>query len=249
MAKEEKNIHEGHRERLLETVLNCGLENVSPIVAVEYFLTYIFPRGDVNPLAHRLLDAFTNFAHIVEADVADLMTIKGINERSAKKIHMFCDLFHFYIESRMTKGIVINSRGEAYDLVEDLLRSRNEENLFLIALSRSGRVLRKKRFQSKSDVSVNISVLDLTAFLSSVKPNALIVAHCHPFGKATPSRADDESYCVIEKVCKTCGVDFLDSIIVGEDGAYSQKEEQYVRKFDDSRKVMNAFKKLVASEE
>ena len=67
--------HDGHRERLTNLVEKSGLDNVSNIQAVEYFLTYIFPRGDVNPLAHRLLDKYETFANIINASVNDFLNI------------------------------------------------------------------------------------------------------------------------------------------------------------------------------
>ena len=53
-----KNIHAGHRRRLMELAYKAGHENLSDIQAVELVLCYVFPRGDVNPLAHRLLDRY-----------------------------------------------------------------------------------------------------------------------------------------------------------------------------------------------
>ena len=84
--------HSGHRLRLTELIAKSGIENVSNVQAVEYFLTYIIPRGDVNPLAHRLLDKFENFGNIIDASENELMQVKGINKRSASKIKLFSEL-------------------------------------------------------------------------------------------------------------------------------------------------------------
>lgn len=51
-SDDEKNIHEGHRQRLLDLAISAGVDNMSEVQVMELFLTYIFPRGDVNPLAH-----------------------------------------------------------------------------------------------------------------------------------------------------------------------------------------------------
>ena len=106
--------HEGHRERLLNLIDNAGIENVSKIQAVEYFLTYIFPRGDVNPLAHRLLDRYGNFANIINASPVDLIKVKGINERSTKKITLFSQLIDLYAISSMEEKISIDDRDEFF---------------------------------------------------------------------------------------------------------------------------------------
>lgn len=53
--KETKNIHEGHRSRLRERFLNNGAASMEPHVMLELLLCYAIPRGDTNPIAHRLL--------------------------------------------------------------------------------------------------------------------------------------------------------------------------------------------------
>lgn len=93
MKNAEKNIHAGHRERLNELVANTGVDALSEVQAVEYFLTYIFPRGDVNPLAHRLLEEYESFSHIIDASAQDLMRVAGINKRSALKSQTLAKCF------------------------------------------------------------------------------------------------------------------------------------------------------------
>ena len=65
MAKErpdEKNMHAGHRMRVIESYSRIDLDALSPHQVLEYILFYVFPRGDVNPLAHRLLDKCKMFS-------------------------------------------------------------------------------------------------------------------------------------------------------------------------------------------
>ena len=82
----EKGIHDGHRERLMRTVYEGDFNTLSPYQQVEVLLCYIFPRGDVNPLAHKLYDRFRSFYAILDADIKDLQSVKGIGENSAIKI-------------------------------------------------------------------------------------------------------------------------------------------------------------------
>ena len=91
--------HDGHRMRLLNLAINAGIDSMSDIQVVEFMLTYIVPRGDVNPLAHRLLDTYGTLTNIIDASPTDLMTIKGINDRSAKKISMLGEIV--WINSRL----------------------------------------------------------------------------------------------------------------------------------------------------
>ena len=74
-------MHEGHRQRMRERFRREGLEGFAPHEVLELLLFYGRARGDVNPLAHELLDIRLNVEPWVaslaaqqatEEDVADL---------------------------------------------------------------------------------------------------------------------------------------------------------------------------------
>ena len=183
-------MHEGHRQRLLELALNAGVDNMSEVQVVELFLTYIFPRGDVNPLAHRLLQEYETFTQIVDADVNDLMRIEGINERAAKKICMFGEMFYYYTSAKMGRKYAVKCIGDILDVVEDNLRFRTSENMIILAISAGNIITHKRRINLNSSNRVGLPVLEFTKFLATAKPASLVIAHCHPYGKSTPSQED-----------------------------------------------------------
>ncbi len=244
MKKDEKNIHDGHRARLLDLACNAGVDNMSKYQVMEFFLTYIFPRGDVNPLAHRLLDEYESFTHVIDADVNDLMRVTGLNERSAKKISMFSELFYYYATAKMGTKCVVSCIADLIDIVEDNLRFRTSENMILLALSPANMVTHKRRIKSNSNNEVSLSVLELTSFMATAKPASLVVAHCHPFGKAFPSGTDVNGFNMVDEVCQTCGVNFIDSFIIGEDGVFSQRKDGLVRTYYDIDQLHKSLKEM-----
>ncbi len=244
--KKEKCIHSGHRKRLVDLAINAGVDNLSDFQVLELFLTYIFPRGDVNPLAHRLLTEFDTFAKVVDSSVEDLMRVDGINERSAKMINLFGGLFFQYTIGKMGKRLKISNRADLVDTVEAHLRFRTSENLFLFALSSANIITHKRRFSSSSLVEVGVPTMELANFLASSKPSAMVIAHCHPFGKATPSEADKDAYKIVKEFCETCGVNLIDSLIVGDDGVFSQYENRMCRTYcdiDELKETISSFAK------
>ena len=241
VTKDKKCIHEGHRARLTDLAFNAGLDNLSNFQVMEFFLSYIFPRGDVNPLAHRLLDRFETFTHAIEASVEDLKTVKGINDRSAKMIHMFSELFYYFTESKMGRKCVIKNRAEIIDIVEDHLRFRNSENMLLLALSPSNIITHKRRLSMNKEDEVGISMIELSTFLASANPTSLVIAHGHPYGSSTPSKTDNESFKKMKDFCFSCGVNLIDSLIVGEDGVFSQSDNKILRKYYDVEDLKKAF--------
>ena len=52
------SIHRDHRRRVKNRFLGEGMDHFDEVHALELLLFYAIPQGDVNPLAHRLLDHF-----------------------------------------------------------------------------------------------------------------------------------------------------------------------------------------------
>ena len=77
------SIHDGHRQRLKKRFLDEGMDSFTQIQAVEMLLFYCIPWQDTNELAHRLLDRFGSFAQILDADLEELQSVKGIGESAA----------------------------------------------------------------------------------------------------------------------------------------------------------------------
>lgn len=240
-TEDEKHIHDGHRQRLLELACKVGVENLTEVQAVELFLFYILPRGDVNPLAHRLINKFENLNNIVNADVLDLCQVMGLNKTSAMKISLVQQFFFKCITSRMGRKAVMTCKSDILDVVEDYLRFRNTEHMLLMALSHANMVTAKRLIASKNSGEVSLTALELTGFLSSSKPSSLVVAHCHPYGRAVPSDDDNDGFEMVKNVCFNCGVRLIDCYIVGEDGVFGMLEDKMVRSYYDIEQLKEAF--------
>ncbi|MFR6378504.1 MAG: hypothetical protein ACLUNZ_00345 [Evtepia sp.] len=66
------SVHNGHRERMRQEFLSGGLAHFSEPRVLELLLFYSRPRGDVNPLAHQLLETFGSLAGVLDASPTDL---------------------------------------------------------------------------------------------------------------------------------------------------------------------------------
>ena len=63
-------IHDGHRGRLRERFLKNELNGFADHEVLELLLCYAIPQGDVNPLAHALMDRFGSLAVVLSAPVS-----------------------------------------------------------------------------------------------------------------------------------------------------------------------------------
>ena len=228
---EKKNIHAGHRARLLDTVYNVGLDHLSEFQAVEFMLTYVFPRGDVNPLAHKLVDRFGNVANVIDADINELQSVAGIGDRGAKAIAGLNILFNKVNDCRAMKYKVLDKVELISDYFEELMRFMTTENMYIVGIDHQYRVIGKKRLTNGSVKNVGIGPMTIANFISSTKPAGVILAHNHPNGYCTPSRADVEATEALIPVFENLGVAFIEHIIVGNDGIYGLKADRVLRVF------------------
>ena len=67
MAEKKKAIHTGHRQRMKEEFRTRGTEGWPDHKILELLLFYAIPQGDVNPLAHELIDRFGSLDGALDA--------------------------------------------------------------------------------------------------------------------------------------------------------------------------------------
>lgn len=240
--KDLENIHSGHRLRLTRTVDKCGLEGLSDIQALEFVLFYIFPRGDVNPLSHRLLDKYKTLANVLEASVDDLKQVKGMGEMSAMKLHSILYVFDIYMAQKATQSLTVASIGDIYDLVEALLRFKSEERLVIIGLSKRSEFLGYEVIAKGNYDNIILDQRDISNFCNKTKSKAVVMAHNHPQGKAIPSQADTDTNRELFRKFEFGGVELLDNLIIGTDGIFSMKDNKLKRSFSfDDRQLIFSF--------
>ncbi|MEG1404864.1 MAG: hypothetical protein RSC52_05090, partial [Oscillospiraceae bacterium] len=61
------SVHDGHRERMKNRLLEQGLDTFDDHNVLELLLFFSVPRQDTNPIAHELLDHFGSLEAVFEA--------------------------------------------------------------------------------------------------------------------------------------------------------------------------------------
>ncbi len=227
----EKNMHAGHRDRLLDLVYECGLDKVSKVQQMEFILFYLFPRGDTNPLAHRLLDKFENVSNSMNASLSELTSIYGIGPRTAKYLKLMPEAYHLYSSELLGDRIDLTKFYSMCDYCEDLVRTNNTEALYIIALTARGKVIRKSRLARGSFNYVTISAEAVASFIFSTKPAFVIMVHNHPGGLARASEGDLTGHKRMRHLVNVHDCILADHLIIGENGIYSLNKMRYYRSY------------------
>lgn len=225
------DLQEGHRARIIESYSKIDLKDLSPHQVLEYILFYVYPRGDVNPIANGLLEKFGSVQNVLEAGPTSLKQVAGINDRAAKMISGFARIFDFYTNCKLEKKTTLSNWADVYDACESLVRFQNREMLYIIGLDEKFTIIANRKLGSGSAATVASSANLIFDFINETKSVNIILTHNHPNGICTPSILDKTNNEKLKNYITVMGAKFVDHIIVGSDGVYSLLFNKKVRSF------------------
>lgn len=214
-------MHDGHRQRLRERFRREGLEGFAPHEVLELLLFYARARGDVNPLAHRLLEAFGSLKGVLEAPADQLCSVDGVGEETATLLSMMVPLFRRYALCLTKEQCRLVNYRAVMDYCQALLTGLRKERFYVICLSAQMKVLGQR-------IIAEGSLTEVPAYPRLVVETALnqnaygvILCHNHPGGVAMPSVGDVDVTRDLEPILARLGVVLIDHIVVSDADTYS----------------------------
>lgn len=180
--------HSGHRERM-RAKLFCGeFPTGTDDQILEVLLYYCIPRGDTRPVAEALIDKFGSLRGVASAAKTDLMSVKGVGEKTAFFLQTAC------LMTRRTpvpeETVYLNSIDEKRVFFCNLLYGLQHEEVWAALLSEKGQLLDMTRLARGGKSGANFSHRTLVSAVADSGAAAVILAHNHPDGSARPSGDD-----------------------------------------------------------
>lgn len=214
--KPQKNVHEGHRERLRQRFLKEGLDNFQDHNVLELLLFYSVPMKDTNEEAHNLINTFGSLSGVFDASYEDLCNVKGIGGRSATLIKMMPELFKKYETDKLNNDdVVLNTSELVAKYVSTHFKGVTKEKLYLMCLDSNCKMI---SFELISEGIVNATPINARRIMEiALKDNAsnFILVHNHPSGVVAPSRKDIDATVGIINLMEKVGLRLSDHIIIG----------------------------------
>lgn len=212
-----ENLHEGHRKRMRERFIKSGLDDFAPHNVLEFLLFYSIPRGDTNPIAHRLIDSFGSLSGVFDATPEELMKVKGVGESTAILISMVPQMARKYLED---KADSVNVMGGCSDIGAYLLPKfvgRTNEALMMVSIDNKNKIISCSVVAEGTVDSAKVSRRRVMEEAMKVNATRVILAHNHPRGVAVPSSEDVVMTREIGKLFAQVGIELVDHIIVADD--------------------------------
>ena len=211
------NEHEGHRKRLKTRFKGEGLDGFEPHNVLELLLFFAIPRGDTNPVAHRLMTKFGRIDRVFDAPFEELCKVDGVGENSAVLIKMIPQLARYYVTEKSVIGTQVNSARDVGEYVLPRFLGLTEEKLMLVSIDNKGRIIGCTTIAEGEVDSINVSMRKVVETAIYTRANNAVLAHNHPQGFAAPSEEDVNMTSDVKSVLKTLGIKLLDHIIVSHD--------------------------------
>ena len=221
--KAERGIHDGHRGRMLQIYLKNGADGFSDVQLLEFLLGYCLPRGDVNPLAHRLLDELGGLHKVFGAPIELLTRVKGVNPRTAAFLQIIPALWNRCEQSKICAEQTIRSVQDAGRYLLSKIGAYREERAFLMSLDGRRRLLDFRELTRGQVNSVNLPYRKLVEAALMANATSVILAHNHTCGPSLPSREDISYTQGAAELLKTLNIRLADHILVTGQNYFSMR--------------------------
>ena len=218
------SVHDGHRARVKRRFIENGTVGMDDYQVLEMLLFYSVPRGDVNPLAHELMNRFGSLSGVLDAPVSALTEVSGVGENTAVLLHMMPQLQQRYLLSRTRVETMITSTDAAGRYLMPYFHGERDEVVFLVCLDAKYKVLSCDKLFQGSVNSAGVSVRKVIECALAHNSANVILAHNHASGIAIPSQADIDTTQRIHTALESVGIRLTDHIIVTDDDFVSMAD-------------------------
>ncbi len=216
----DKPHYHGHRQRLRERFLTGGDDALPDYELVELLLFGAIPRGDVKPLAKRLIDRFGDFAGVVSAPPDRLREITGIGD-SAVVIMKAVEVGARRLAlGRLRERPTLSSWDALQDYLQVAMGHAEAESFRILFLDRKNNLIADEVQQQGTVDHAPVYPREVVKRALDLGATAIIMVHNHPSGDPTPSRADIEMTKHVAAAGKAMGIIVHDHVVVGH-GAHA----------------------------
>ena len=222
-------VHDGHRERMKNKLLEQGLDVFDDHIVLELLLFYSMPRKDTNPLAHELLNHFGSLEAVFEAPAEELAKINGIGENTITLLKLIPEVSRrYFIDKNKFDNILDSSKKAGEYLIARYMYERDEVVYVLCLDSKCKVICCKELFRGVAN-SAEISVRKIAELALAKNATSIIISHNHTSGIALPSIEDEIATKRIKTALASMGITLSDHIIVADDDFVSMADSGLLR--------------------
>lgn len=227
--KEKKSVHQGHRQRVKEEFLARGLEGMSDHRVLELLLFYAIPQGDVNPLAHTLLDHFGSLSGVFHAPYEELLKVKGVGANTATLIQLIPAVGGRYMADRVTLSGQLRTANDYFETLSPYFFGARVEMCWLLCMDGKGKQIACRKLGEGIVDEVAILSRKVMETALACSASLVVLAHNHVSGVALPSHADVQSTKHLRELLAQVGIRLVDHLVIVDGDMVSMAQSGYFR--------------------
>ena len=213
--------NEGHRDRLRDRFMRGGADALADYELLEMVLFAALPRQDTKPLAKALIASFGSFEAAVSAEPGRIQEVKGAGPAVVATLKTIEAAAQRLQRGRIGAATVLSSWSAVMAYCKARMARLEREEFRLLFLDRKN-VLIADEAQGRGTVDhVPVYPREIVKRALELNASAVILAHNHPSGDPTPSRADIDMTKRIVAAATPLGVTVHDHVVIARDGEAS----------------------------
>lgn len=189
-----------------------------------------FSSSRAKELAHTLLDRFGCTAAILEATAQDLAVAADLGADDILLLRLVPELHRRYFLSRKHPEVRLRSSIDIGNYLQPFFHGARDEMVYLLCLDAAGKVLRCSKISHGSVDYADVPMRRLVEEALHANASAVVLAHNHPAGIATPSKEDVELTLRLREALEVMGIQLCDHILVADDDFVSLRDSGYLRR-------------------
>lgn len=212
--KQPSGLHAGHRKRMREEFLRTGGAEMEEHRLLELLLFYAIPQGDVNPLAHLLVDHFGSLTGVLHATYDQLVKVKGVGHNTAVLLQLIPAVAARYMRQNASFEHQIVDLWQLRELLEPYFFGQRDEVAYLVCMDGNSRLLATRKLGEGVVDTVQIATRKVLEAALDCNASQAVLAHNHVSGVAMPSNADVDTTLRLKRVlAESVGITLVDHLI------------------------------------
>lgn len=190
---------------------------------LEMILFSAHPRGDVKPLAKRLLAKFGGLAKLFNAERQALLAVEGMGDAAVAALKIVQVAAERILREPMTERPILQSWTALLDYARMSMAHKKVEEFRIIFLNHKNALIGDEVQQRGTIDHTPVYPREVVKRALELGASAIILLHNHPTGDPTPSKADINVTKQIIAAATPLGIMVHDHLVVGEKDHFSFK--------------------------
>lgn len=208
----------GHRDRLRERLLERGGASLADYEVLEFLLFSARARGDMKPLAKRLLEKFGRLSAVLTAEPAALRQVQGMGDASIAALKIVTHAAERLAREEAMAGDVISSWDKLLAYCRQTMAHQKIEQFRLLFLDKRNRLIADEVQQQGTIDHTPVYTREVMKRALELGAAALILVHNHPSGDTEPSAADIAMTEELRSAAEKLGIAIHDHLVIGRAG-------------------------------